>query len=85
VAFSELAVRLAKVLLRAAADGIGGHKAQRGSKVGTSQRELATMVGAARESVNRCMREWQRSGFVRLHEGWIILADREALARIASD
>jgi CRP/FNR family transcriptional regulator, cyclic AMP receptor protein len=75
-AFSDLDARLSKTLLRLTAGT--------GSKVGTSQRELATMTGAPQESVNRCLREWQRSGLVRLHEGEIALADLEALARIAS-
>jgi len=55
-----------------------------GSKVGTSPRELATMTGATQQSVSRCLREWQRSGLVRLQDGEIALADLEALARIAS-
>jgi CRP/FNR family transcriptional regulator, cyclic AMP receptor protein len=74
-AFSDLDVRLSKTLLRLT-NGAG-------SRVGTSQRELATMTGAPQESVNRCLRKWQRSGLVRLHEGGIALADLEALARIA--
>jgi CRP-like cAMP-binding protein len=28
--------------------------------------ELAEMVGATRESVNRCQREWQRRGILQL-------------------
>ena len=71
-------------LLRVGRDAVDGQEHEEGPKVGVSQRELATMVGAARESVNRCIREWQRCGLVRLHERWIILVNREALARIAS-
>jgi CRP/FNR family transcriptional regulator, cyclic AMP receptor protein len=74
-AFSDLDARLSKTLLRLT-NGTG-------SKVGTSQRELATLTGATQQSVNRCLREWHRSGLVRLHEGGIALADLEALARIA--
>jgi len=75
-AFSDLDARLSKTLLRLT-NGTG-------SKVGTSPRELATMTGATQQSVNRCLREWHRSGLVRLHEGEIALADLKALARIAS-
>jgi CRP/FNR family transcriptional regulator, cyclic AMP receptor protein len=74
-AFSDLDARLSKTLLRLT-NGIG-------SKVGTSPRELATITGATQKSVNRCLREWHRSGLVRLHEGGIELADLETLARIA--
>jgi CRP/FNR family transcriptional regulator, cyclic AMP receptor protein len=74
-AFSDLDARLSKTLLRLT-NGAG-------PKVGTSQRELATITGAPQESVNRCLRQWQRSGLVRLHEGEIALTDLEALARIA--
>jgi CRP-like cAMP-binding protein len=75
-AFSDLDARLSKTLLRLT-NGPG-------SNVGTSQRELAMMTGATHKSVNRCLREWHRSGLVQLHEGGIALADLEALARIAS-
>jgi CRP/FNR family transcriptional regulator, cyclic AMP receptor protein len=75
-AFSDFDARLSKTLLRLT-NGPG-------SNVGTSQRELAMMTGATHKSVNRCLREWHRSGLVQLHEGGIALADLEALARIAS-
>jgi len=74
-AFSDLDARLSKTLLRLT-NGTG-------SKVGTSQRELATMTGVPQQSVSRCLREWQRCGLVRLDEGRITLADLAALARIA--
>jgi len=48
-----------------------------------SQRELASMVGGARESVNRCLRDWQRNGIIRITEGSIIVTNRSALAQMA--
>jgi CRP/FNR family transcriptional regulator, cyclic AMP receptor protein len=48
-----------------------------------SQRELANMVGGTRESVNRCLRNWQRNGIVQIAEGLIIITDRSALEEMA--
>jgi CRP-like cAMP-binding protein len=82
IAFFELPVRLAKVLLRtAAAPGAAARAATR--KVALSQRELGNMIGGTRESVNRCLRDWQRRGIIRLAKGWIILEDTAALTELA--
>jgi hypothetical protein len=40
-------------------------------------------VGAARESVNRCLREWQRSGFVRVDGNIITILNRATLEELA--
>src|SRR5258705_338467 len=48
-----------------------------------SQRELASMVGGTRESVNKCLRKWQTGGIVRISESWIAIMDRSALENIA--
>jgi CRP/FNR family transcriptional regulator, cyclic AMP receptor protein len=48
-----------------------------------SQRELANMVGGTRESVNRCLRNWQRNGIVQIAEGSIIITDLSALEEMA--
>jgi CRP/FNR family transcriptional regulator, cyclic AMP receptor protein len=48
-----------------------------------SQRELANMVGGTRESVNRCLRNWQRNGIVQVTEGSIIITNRPALENMA--
>jgi CRP/FNR family transcriptional regulator, cyclic AMP receptor protein len=48
-----------------------------------SQRELANMVGGTRESVNRCLRNWQRNGIVQITEGSIIITNRLALEQMA--
>lgn len=82
IAFFELPVRLAKVLLRTA--GTPGAAARAANpKVALSQRELGNMIGGTRESVNRCLRDWQRRGIIRLAKGWIILEDTAALTEIA--
>jgi CRP-like cAMP-binding protein len=40
------------------------------------------MVGATRESVNRCLREWHRRGILRLKDRWTIILEPEALRAI---
>jgi CRP/FNR family cyclic AMP-dependent transcriptional regulator len=80
IAFFELPARLAKVLL----DRIG-HAAGTGtvSKLSLSQSELASMINATRENVNRCLRDWQRRGIVSVDERWISILQRDALGAIA--
>jgi len=82
VALLQLPGRLAKAMLRASnweRDCAPGEP----SKIQLSQRELANMVGGTRESVNKCLRNWQRAGLVRISEGSIIISDRRALENIA--
>jgi CRP-like cAMP-binding protein len=80
IAFLELSVRLAKVLLsRIGLPGRAGGK----SKLSLSQTELANMINATRPNVNRCLRNWQRQGIVDLDERWIVVLQREALGAIA--
>jgi hypothetical protein len=70
IAFFELSSRLAKVLLDQSARAIRpGVK----PKLSLSQTELAGMINATRETVNRCLRNWQRQGIVDVSERWITL------------
>lgn len=55
-----------------------------GTDVLVSQHELAGFVGAARESVNRQLRIWQKDGLVELGRSRIRLVDRDGL-RPAAD
>jgi CRP-like cAMP-binding protein len=73
IAFFDLPARLAKALLRYAAQGRGP------PKLSFSQRELAEIVGGTRENVNRCLREWHRCGILQLKDRWIIILKPEAL------
>jgi CRP-like cAMP-binding protein len=81
LAFSDLPVRLAKTLIARAQAGQKGAPAY----VGDTQGALAAMVGGSRESVNRCLRRWQKAGLVDIAEGRITLADPDGLARAAGD
>jgi CRP-like cAMP-binding protein len=80
VAMQPLPVRLAKVLLRIAHSETLGRPADR---VQVSQRDLGNIVGAARESVNKCLSEWQRSGWVRIEGMSITISDRAMLEQMA--
>jgi CRP-like cAMP-binding protein len=82
IALLKVPIRLAKALLRT----IKAEAADRpigGNAVPLSQRELGALVGAARESVNRCLREWQRSGLVRVDGNIITILDRATLEDLA--
>jgi CRP/FNR family transcriptional regulator, cyclic AMP receptor protein len=82
IAFAEVPMRLAKVLLAAVA--AQGRRADgRPPRLSFSQRELGSMVGATRESVNRCLQQWQREGIVQLKEGWIVILGEPGLREIA--
>lgn len=50
-----------------------------------TQTEMAAMVGAAREMVNRSLHTLEREGIIRLHGGHIAVVDRDRLAEIAAD
>ncbi len=80
VAMQRLPVRLAKVLLRMTYVEALSRPADR---VQVSQRELGNIVGAARESINKCLSEWQRSGWVHIERTSITIADRTTLERVA--
>jgi len=81
VALLQLRARLAKSMLRL----LDLHSTFAGKTpiIHYSQRELASMVGGTRESVNRCLRDWQRNGIVRITEGSIIVTNRLALEQMA--
>ncbi len=80
VALMQLPVRLAKAMLRILNGQIDSAVAK---TIQFSQRELASMVGGTRESVNRCLRKWHRAGLVQMSEGSIVVTDRSALQKIA--
>jgi CRP/FNR family cyclic AMP-dependent transcriptional regulator len=81
VAMQQLPVRLAKALLRLSYVETLSRPAER---IQVSQRELGNIVGAARESVNKCLNEWQRSGWVRIERASIAISDRTTLELVAN-
>jgi CRP/FNR family transcriptional regulator, cyclic AMP receptor protein len=80
IAFFELPARLAKVLLDRARALPSGAAA----KLSLSQSELASMINASRENVNRCLRDWQRRGIVSVDERWISVLQRYTLTSMAN-
>ena len=85
MAFLQLPVRLAKALLRMADMAAGLAGARSGARIKLTQRELGNIVGMTRESVNKCLREWQRSGIVRIEANAIVIVKREALEQVAEN
>lgn len=79
IAFFDLPTRLAKTLLNYPTPGHGV------AKLSLSQRELAEMAGGTRENVNRCLRDWQRRGILKLKDRWTIILRPEALRRLADE
>ncbi len=84
IAFYDLPVRLAKMLLRLSTVSAGAAEPTFKTKISSSQIELANMIGASRENVNRCLKEWQRRDIVNLEDGWIILLTPSELEKIAA-
>ena len=83
VFFQHLEQRLAKALLRLARTGDQPVKDSPRIEIKLSQRELGNLVGATRESINRHLQVWQRSGIVDLEKGSIVVKDAKALAALA--
>jgi CRP/FNR family transcriptional regulator, cyclic AMP receptor protein len=79
-----LAIRLAITLLRITKKPHGiaivGAEPQH---IRLSQTDLAAMVPASREKVNRCLREWERRALVQCQQGSLKILNREALKFIA--
>jgi CRP/FNR family transcriptional regulator, cyclic AMP receptor protein len=82
VALLELPIRLAKALLRISAAEVKA-PASPESTIKLSQRELGHIVGATRESVNKCLREWQRGKVVQIDGISITILNRDALEALA--
>lgn len=80
-----MAPRIARALLRLAADH--GRRLPEGVRIELklSQRELGAYCGLARENVNRQLSLWREAGLVRTEEGRIVLLDPPALERLAAD
>lgn len=79
IVFLDLPARLAKTLLRMATVARG----PAGTRIALSQRELGNIVGSSRESINKCLREWQRNGIVSIEENEIVITKRIAMQALA--
>ena len=74
--FYDAGGRLAATLLMLAQGRPGG-------RVDITQGALGERIGAARETVNRRLRDWQTEGILSLEPGRIIVKDLVALRRYA--
>ena len=80
IGFAGLAVRLAKtILLYSGADRNSAKKA----RLSLTQDELADMIGARREGVNRQLSQWRKQGIVDLKDGWLCIEDASMLSAVA--
>lgn len=79
--FGRLDGRIAMALIRLARGAAPGNDG--GVALRITQQELAGMVGAARESVNKQLHVWQKDGVLRLGKRLIEIADIDALESLA--
>jgi CRP-like cAMP-binding protein len=82
VMFRHLESRLAKRLLQLA-ERAGPHGLQSTFvELHVSQRELGSMAGGSRESVNKILQNWHRQGLIDLGKASVLIRDIEALRRL---
>ena len=82
-AMTPMPVRLAKALLRLANPGGHAHDGGALESIRLTQRELGSVIGATRESVNKHLRVWQRKGWVRISDRLIVITNRADLEDLA--
>jgi len=80
--FGHLDARLAKALVRLAS-GSGSAAGNNAAELRITQQELAGMVGASRESVNKQLHVWQNAGLLRLGKRLITIPDVDAVEDLA--
>jgi CRP/FNR family transcriptional regulator, cyclic AMP receptor protein len=73
-----LSVRLASTILRITEEPLNGQQCLR-----ISQTDLAAMVPASREKVNRCLREWERRALIQYDHGLLRILNRGVLKSMA--
>src|SRR6476660_5233497 len=73
LAFLDLGSRMAKVLVRLADESGAGTLQAKPVAVRISQRVLGELVGGSRESVNKQLHTWKRSGIVAITKGTIVI------------
>ncbi len=79
-----LPMRLATTLLRIMKDPHGVEVSEHEPQtIHLSQTDLAAMVPASREKVNRCLREWQRRQIIQYDHGFLTIVNRDCLKSIA--
>src|SRR5579862_1479573 len=82
LAFLDLEARIAKALMRLTDENEQGPASAKPAGVKISQRALGELVGGSRESVNKHLQDWKRSGIIAIEKGAIVIRDPEALAEL---
>jgi CRP/FNR family transcriptional regulator, cyclic AMP receptor protein len=83
VLFRHIESRIAKALLQLAErPGRAGDGGGLSLDLHLSQRELASIVGCTRESVNKQLQIWQRDGLIELAKGAIVIRDAAAIEQL---
>lgn len=72
--FLDVAGRLGRVLIH-----LSDSRAAHEPRVALTQSDLAAMVGATRESVNKWLGNFERRGWIKRDKGDIVLLERQAL------
>jgi len=82
VVFRHLESRVAKVLLQLV-ERVGLRALNSPSvELHVSQRELGSMAGGSRESVNKILQNWHRQGLIDISKGSIMIRNVEAIERL---
>jgi CRP/FNR family cyclic AMP-dependent transcriptional regulator len=79
VSFLNVPSRLAKKLVELAEQYGRGAPLGEPVEVRLTQEELASTIGATRESVNKCLKYFKSNGWVAMQKGRIAILDRKAL------
>jgi CRP-like cAMP-binding protein len=82
-AFLDVSARLARVLLNLHESNAG--EPPDGARLKTTQVELAAMVGATRESINKWLGYFERQGWIERERGAILILDTHALSTRAGE
>ena len=83
LALLPLTTRLSITLLRAAEkQQVDGRPL---IKVHLSQREIGSLVGVSRESVNKVMHDWQKAGIIAIKDQTIIIMRPDLLERLSGE
>ena len=82
-AFMEIPCRLAKAILQLGVTRGGRGRQGQAVTPRMSQSEIAALVGATRESVNKWLRRFEGQGLLRLDNGRIAVSDPAGLGRYA--
>lgn len=81
--FLSLPSRLAKMLLDLA--GADAEDLENGVRIDfrMSQKDLAALLGASRESVNKQLSAWQHDGLIKMGRGYVVLQRPQDMVQIA--